>query len=154
MDSFKPSTECERKFELGFTSLRLGSGCVGRSEPVPRLPVQGPVQHETVSLLFGGSRVRSGPMPDVRRRPIRRDARHLQERQRPARPAQAPVDGAVRRRWLGHLCQRDGPEERVHLRVLRRDYLAGRSRPARQSLRQIHVLFPLQLEQRYVLHPL
>ena len=31
----------------------------------------------------------------------------------------APADGAVRCRWLGHLPEGVGREERVHIRVLR-----------------------------------
>ena len=41
-----------------------------RSEPIPGLPVQGAVQHEAVSVLHGGARVRPGRVRHVRRRPV------------------------------------------------------------------------------------
>lgn len=75
---------------LGWGAVRArgppDAASVGRSEPLPRLPLQGAVQHEAVSLLPGRARVRPGPLPHVRRRrPLGQQERVLQELQHPAR---------------------------------------------------------------------
>lgn len=40
--------------------------CSCRSEPLPRLPLQNPVQHQAVPVLPGRAGVRPGPLPDLR----------------------------------------------------------------------------------------
>lgn len=57
-----------------------------RSEPLPRLPLQGAVQHKAVPVLPGRARVRPRPLPHVRRRrPLGQQERVVQELQHPAR---------------------------------------------------------------------
>lgn len=120
--------------------LSYFSSC--RPEPFPRLSVQSPVQYQAVPVLPGSERVRPGPLSDLRRRrPLGQQERVLQELLHPERSEEgetarlflkrltwvcgshalsvsAPAARTLRRGRLGHLHQRAGPEERVHLRVL------------------------------------
>ena len=58
------------------------------------------------------------------------------------------VHGPVRCCRLGHLHQRLCLQKRVYLRVLWRDHLPGRGGQERKGVRQVHVLLPLQPQQR------
>lgn len=60
---------------------------------------------------------------------------------------QAPADGSVWRGGLGYIPQRLGQQERLYIRVLRRDHLPGRGRQEGQGLRQVHVLLLVQPQQ-------
>lgn len=120
-------------------------------EALPGLPLPRPLQHRCVPLLRRQPRVRPRSVHNLRG--LGAGARQggpgrvqLPQPVHPASPAQAPAAGAVGRCWLGHLHPRPHLQGRIYQRVLRGNYLAGRGRAARQSLRQAHVQFLVQPE--------